>query len=53
MAEYDERVLEYQKINHGKYIGKLKNNAGLEDEVKKLTPCICICALTYYQRLGE
>ena len=35
MTEYDERVLEYQKINHGNYIVKMKEEAGLEDEVKK------------------
>ena len=36
MTEYDERVLDYQKINHGNYIVKLKNDEGLEDEVKKV-----------------
>ena len=35
MTEYDERVLDYQKINYGKYIVKLKDDVGLEDEVKK------------------
>ena len=35
-AEYDERVLDYQKINHGICIVKLKDNEGLEDEVKKV-----------------
>ena len=34
-TEYDERVLEYQKINHGNYIVKMKDDEGLEDEVKK------------------
>ena len=34
-SEYDERVLDYQKINDGKYIVKLKDDEGLEDEVKK------------------
>ena len=27
MTEYDERVLDYQKINHGNYIVKLKVDA--------------------------
>ena len=35
MSEYDERVLDYQKINHGNYIVKLKDDEGIEDEVKK------------------
>ena len=41
MTEYDERVLDYQRINHGNYIVKLKDDVGLEDEVKKkLTRCL-------------
>ena len=36
MTEYDERVLDYQKFNYGNYIVKMKDNSGLEDEVKKL-----------------
>ena len=36
MAEYDERVLNYQKNNHGSYIVKLKDDVGLEDEVEKV-----------------
>ena len=36
MAEYDERVLDYQKINYGNYIVKLKQDAGLEDEIQKV-----------------
>ena len=35
MTEYDERVLDYQKINHGNYIVKMKDDEGLEDEIKK------------------
>ena len=35
MTEYDERVLDYQKINHGNYIVKMKDVEGLEAEVKK------------------
>ena len=34
-TEYDERVSDYQKINHGNYIVKLKDDEGLENEVKK------------------
>ena len=36
MIEYDERVLDYQNINHGNYIVKMKDDEGLEDEVKKV-----------------
>ena len=36
MTEYDERILDYQKINHGNYIIKMKDDVGLEDEVKKV-----------------
>ena len=35
MTEYDERVLDYQKINYGNNIVKMKDDEGLEDEVKK------------------
>ena len=35
-GEYDEPVLDYQKINHGNYIVKLKDDEGIEDEVKKV-----------------
>ena len=34
-TEYDERVLDYQKINFGNYIVKMKDDEGLQDEVKK------------------
>ena len=34
-TEYDERVLDYRKINYGIYIVKMKDDEGLEDEVKK------------------
>ena len=33
-TEYDESVLDYQKINYGNYIVKMKDDEGLEDEVK-------------------
>ena len=36
MSEYDERVKDYWRISHGKYIVKMIDDAGLEDEVKKL-----------------
>ena len=36
LTEYDERVSEYQKINFGIYIVKMKDDAGLQDEVKKV-----------------
>ena len=34
-TEYDERVLDYQKINYGNYIVKMTDDEGLEDQVKK------------------
>ena len=36
MTEVDEIVLECQKINHGNYIVKIIDDAGLKDEVKKV-----------------
>ena len=36
MTEYDERVLDYQKINHGKSIVKMEDDEGIQDEVKKV-----------------
>ena len=36
MTEYDERVLDYQKINYGNYVVKMKDDDGLEDHVKKV-----------------
>ena len=36
MSEYDERVKDYWKILHGKYTVKMIDDAGLEDEVKKI-----------------
>ena len=35
MSEYDERVLDYQKIIYGIYLVKCKGDNGLQDEVKK------------------
>ena len=35
-TEYDERVLDYQKFIYGNYIVKLKDDAGLDDEVDKV-----------------
>ena len=36
MTEYDERVLDNQKINYGIYIEKNKVDPGLDDEDKKV-----------------
>ena len=36
MTDYDERVLDYQKVVHGNYIVKMKDDEGIEDEVKKV-----------------
>ena len=36
MNEYDERVKDYWRICHENYIVKMIDDAGLEDEVKKL-----------------
>ena len=36
MTVYDERVVGYQKTNHGIYIVKLKDDDGLEDVVEKV-----------------
>ena len=35
LTEYNERVLDYQKIIYGNYIVKMKDDVGLQDEVKK------------------
>ena len=40
MTEYDERVLDYQKNNYGIYFVKLKDDEGLQDDVKKSTACL-------------
>ena len=40
-TEYDERVLDYQKINYGNFIVKIKDNEGLQDDVKKSIRCHC------------
>ena len=36
MTEYDERALDYQKNNESNYIVKMKDDAGLGGEVKKV-----------------
>ena len=36
MTEYDERVLDFQKNKYGNYIVKMKDDEGLQDEVKKV-----------------
>ena len=48
LTEYDERDLDYQKINYGISIVKIKDDAGLEDEVKKLTLYRNIKPLLFY-----
>ena len=35
-TEYDERVLDYQRINYKIYIVKMKDDEGLQDEVKRV-----------------
>ena len=35
MTESDQRVLDYEKVNHENYIVKMKDDEGVEDEVKK------------------
>ena len=52
-TEYDERFLDYQKINYGNYIVKMKDDDGLEDHVKKSTQCHYTWALSYYQTVDE
>ena len=36
MTEFDERILDYQKINYGNYIVKMKDDEGFQDEDKKV-----------------
>ena len=36
MTEYNEKVCDYQKINHGKFIVKMKYDERLQDEVRKV-----------------
>ena len=36
MSEYDERAKDYCKVSQGNYIVQMTDDAGLEDEVKKL-----------------
>ena len=38
MSEYDGRVKDYWRFSHGNYIVKMVDDAGLEDEVKKINP---------------
>ena len=37
MTEYHERILDYQKNDHGNSIVEMKDDVRLEDEVKKIT----------------
>ena len=52
-TEYDERVLDYQKINHGNYIVKMKDDEGLEDEIKKPTHYLYNQLFSFYQIVKE
>ena len=36
MGEYDQKVKDYRKISHGKYIVKMVDDVGLEDQVIKV-----------------
>ena len=36
MTKYDDRFLDYQKINYGNYIVRLRDDEGLQDEVNKV-----------------
>ena len=36
MTDYDEKVLDYQKINHGNNVVKMKDDERLQDEVKNV-----------------
>ena len=54
MTELDKRVLDYQKIDYGIYIVKLKDDGGLEDEVKKvntLPPHLGVFVLSNSKRI--
>ena len=53
MTDFDERVLDYQKINYGNYIVKMKDDDGLEDHVKKSTLSLFTWVLLYYQTVNE
>ena len=44
-TEYDERVLDYQKTNHGNYIVKIKDDEGIEDEVRKVNTLLLQIAI--------
>ena len=54
LTEYDERVLDYQKINYGNFIVKINDDVGLQDEVRKtLTLCHCKWVLSQHQVVNE
>ena len=51
--EYDERVLDYHKVNYGNYIVKLNDDEGLEDEIKKVNTFplqLAVCILPNSER---
>ena len=54
MTEYDERVLDHQIINHGNYIAKMKDDEGLEGEIKKKpTHYLYNYLFSFYQTVKE
>ena len=40
LTEHDERALDHQKSKYGTYIVKIKDEVGMQDEVKKSRPCL-------------
>ena len=53
ITEYEDRVLDYQKINYGKYIVKLKDDGDWKMKLKKSTLCLFLWVLSYYQTVNE
>ena len=47
-TEYDERVLDYQKTICGNFFVKMKDDEGLEDEVKKSQHFTTTISCFYY-----
>ena len=52
MTEYDERVLDYQKITYGNYILKMMMKA-YKMKLKNSTPCLFTWVLSYYQTVND
>ena len=53
MSEYDERVKDYWKISGINYIVKMIDDAGLEDEFKKINTMPLHLGASYYQTVNE